>query len=1203
LSWHDKKSIAAPALPTDVFHHIKMCGPTWIWVVFWLVFLSTPGIASTAFAPLPTPIALPDNLRGHAVWTIVRLPDGNLAAGFEGGVALGVPGGAWTIVPAPNGGPLPIVAPAHGRILVAGSSCSGFVESGTFIPVPGLQAQFTSAQAVPEGWLLAGPTGLWLVEPAGNPTPLTTDGTAGHPVLGLAGHEVHVLWPGHAPLRWTGGALIPATLPQAPFPRSPRLLRDDLWFDNTGVFADSAEPVLPHAVAAALLDEAWLINATRGTPWILCATYRHGIAAYRPGATTPDWQWTGPGACLALNRDGGAFLLGTTSGAFALADPNRVLAAPLDNADILHIRAEPAGARLVTLAGVLDFDTPSPSAGDALWPETGGATVVSGTLHFRGNAFPLATQYVNGLSTCGDSAAVAYGNTLFVATSASPVLATLPSGIDSLASDGRAFFAGTYANGVHAFAPDGRAIACLGQGRSKVREVAPGRPLLLFWHGEVRDTLDTLLGTLPYGNPRDAALASVRRGDGTVANGQLVVLATRADAPPILGLLADGAWTPLDVPGLAEIDAEAVAANNTFLYVAGRRGIIEVRLPLTPASAPVPSWSWAGAGQTLQLDLPDETTAQAVLTPGRWEPSVESCTRYRVRPPHGDWIAAQPGLGLGITVNWGHNTVVLQAERNGLVTERTLIVVRPHPWFLRPWALGCEAIALAAVVWGLARWRLRHLLRQKRALEQAVERRTAELRKANAAKEEFLASVSHEIRNPLNGVVGICAILDDSPVGPRERSFVRILSGCAQQLHSMLDDVLDFSRIDRGEIALACAPVEVGALVEESVRVMDPALEACSLHLPDTPAWLDGDAGKIRQIVCNLVSNALKYGRPREASVELRLSPTSDGRVHLHIAVRNPGPTIPADELPRLFESFRRGAGTDNVPGFGLGLAVCRRLAERMGGRMTATSAAGTTEFALDLVLPGASAPAARDTAPTPVSRALAVEDEDYNRLALGHALRALGYETDWATDGASALQLARRQPYDLVLTDWKLPDIDGDELCRRLLAVLAPPCPPIVAVTAYSSAEKMAAATAAGMAGFVTKPITREKLERLIRNLDTGPRPRPAIDTPRPAAVPSALSVLGDLAPTLAKLSADLDAGWRQAEAQTRLRDPRAGRAAHALRSLILLAGQENLAEQLGLLERAASESEWATADRLLPFLDEEISTARRRLAEAAGS
>jgi len=1175
-----------------------MSCPTWILVVFGLAILVFQGVDAAPFEPLAVPIALPESLQGRSVWALTRLPDGGLAAGFEGGVALGVPGGVWTIVATPNGSPVRIVAPAHGRILAAGSGCSGFVESGEFVPVPGLQAQFTAAQAVPEGWLLAGPAGLWLVSPSGAAGRIGTAADEGQPVFGLSAQDVCVLWPGRPPQRWSAQGLVPAATPPAA-PQKPRLLRDGLWFADNGVFADSPEPLLPPSAAAALLDDAWLINAARGEPWILCATYRNGIAAYRTGGAVPDWLWHSPGACLAFGRDGAAFLLGTTTGAYCLADPNRVRVVRLDNADILHLQAEPAGARLVTLAGTLALGEATPAADDTLWPETDGATLSGHTLRHRERSLRLPTQYVNGLNTCGDSAAVAYGNTLLVSAGPAPVLATLPSGINSLASDGHAFYAGTLANGVRSFTPDGSPAPGLGEGRAWVREIAPHQPLFLFWSGEVRDPRNTLLGTVPAANPRDAALASIRLADGTVRAGQLVVLATRTDAPPVLGLLTGGAWTPLEVPGLAEIDAESVAANDTFLYVAGRRGVVEVRMPLAVASAPVPSWRWAGAGQTLRLDLPDEKTGQALLIPGRWEPSVEPRTRYRVRLPDGVWTDAPAGAALAIPVNWGHNAIVLRAERSGLVSERELLVVRPHPWILRPWALGIEAFALAAAIWGIARWRVRHLLRQKRALEQAVEQRTTQLRKANAAKEEFLASVSHEIRNPLNGVVGICAILEDSSIGPRERNFVRVLSGCAQQLQSMLDDVLDFSRIDRGEIAISIVPFEIRALVEESVRVMDPALEACSLQLPDAPQWLAGDAGKIRQIVCNLVSNALKYGRPREAGIELRLSPASDGHVRLRIAVRNPGPTIPADELPRLFESFRRGAATDNVPGVGLGLAVCRRLAERMGGRMTATSAAGTTEFALELVLPAASAPAARSTAPATVSRALAIEDEDYNRLALGHALRSLGYEVDWATDGASALQLARRQPYDLVLTDWKLPDIDGDALCRQLLAVLTPPLPPIVAVTAYSSAEKMAAATAAGMAGFVTKPVTREKLEQLIHSLDTGPRL--ALEIARPPAVPPALAVLGDLAPTLAKLAADLDAGWRQAEAQSRLRDPRAGRAAHALRSLLLLAGESDLSEQFGLLENAASEGDWPTVDRLVAFLAEEIAAARARLINAA--
>ena len=1179
--------------------------PTWIRVVLWLVFLSTPGIGAVPYAPLSVPIALPENLRGKAVWSLARLPDGRLAVGFEGGVALGVPAGAWTTVPTPNGSPVQAITPAHGRVLVVGSS-TGFVETGRFEPLSAVTTQITEAQPVPEGWLVAGPAGLWLVTPQGAARQILTAAPRSSPSLGRWQDQVLVLAAEPEALVWRDGGLGPATgLPDPPLRGSRRLL-DGLWFTPAGILDDQGRTLLPPAAAHALLDESGLVGAARDGDSITCATFWRGLVSYHIGAETPAWRWEGIGACYTVLRDNGSLLIGGSRGACSIESPDNIRHAAFDDADLLHLQAEPGGARLVTLRGMIDCGEIAPSPTGTLWPSTAGATIVNHTLRFGQRTIDLPTRFINGLDVCLGATAVAYSNIVLVAPpgAVTPVVASLPSSITSLAADANAFHVGTHADGVRVIGPDGQFREKIGTGRARVRRLAPDRLCLLFWDGNVREA--ALGGTfrLPLGNPRDAALVDVCLADGTQFADQLAVLVTRPDQPPVLVWSAGGSWLPLEVPGLAEVDAEMVAASAGRLQVAGRHGVVEIRMPLRPAAPPAATWRWGDGDRGTRLVLPREAADTATLTPGDWQPPSAPATTHRVQLANGTWLPTRPGVALSVPVSWGQNRLALEFERQGLVERRELTVVRPYPWFLRPWALALEFAALAAALWAVARWRTRHLLRQKRELEAAVEQRTAQLRKANAAKEEFLASISHEIRNPLNGVVGICAILHDSEIGARERNFVRVLSGCAEQLRSMLDDVLDFSRIDRGDLSLTPAPFEVCALVEEAVRAMDPVLEACTLQLPEAPQWLEGDAGKIRQIVCNLVSNALKYGRPREAGIALRLTPEPGLRLAVRLAVQNTGPTIPADELPRLFESFRRGRDTDHTRGFGLGLAVCRKLAERMGGRITAASAAGATEFALELSLPVAEAPAPSATRSVqPVSRALAVEDEDYNRLALGHALKALGYETDWAADGASALQLARKHPYDLILTDWKLPDTSGDELCRQLLALLPPPRPPIVAVTAYSSGEKQAAARAAGMAGFLTKPVTREKLEQLIRSIDTGPRPRAALDLTAPQGSGPDLRLLGELAPTLSQLAAELGTSWENTATQARLHDPRTARAAHALRSLLLLAGDSDLSEQFGLLERAAEESDWETVERLLPFLDGEVGELRARLAAGPGT
>jgi CheY-like chemotaxis protein len=258
------------------------------------------------------------------------------------------------------------------------------------------------------------------------------------------------------------------------------------------------------------------------------------------------------------------------------------------------------------------------------------------------------------------------------------------------------------------------------------------------------------------------------------------------------------------------------------------------------------------------------------------------------------------------------------------------------------------------------------------------------------------------------------------------------------------------------------------------------------------------------------------------------------------------------------------------------------------------------TEFALELVLAQGKEPARHQQTPTPVSRALAVEDEHYNRVALGHVLMQLGFAVDWAATGAEALRLACSQHYDLILTDWRLPDTDGAALCRELARVMPKPMPPIVAVTAYSTREKLNEAKALGMAGFVTKPVTRESLEQVIGGLTRSLSPRRSLDTQRqrtPQRAVQPLQFLGDLAPNSQQLCQDLTDAWQRARTLAHLRDPRAGSQAHKVLGLLRFAADDAATEQVQLLEAACNRQDWETADQLLEFVDEVIETTVARL------
>jgi signal transduction histidine kinase/DNA-binding NarL/FixJ family response regulator len=1159
--------------------------------VFFLLALGFLSLRALAFEPLAVEVPLPAALRGKPVWVVEPLAAGRLAVGFEGGLAIGSPSGDWQLAASPNGQVVRAISEAHGRLLVAGHGFAAFLEDEHLQAITGLELEILKVEPIPEGWLVAGGGGVWQITSAGKPTRLLSPPTDAKSPFRLCriGADLIVSAIGITPMKWSRDGLVTAPRYSDYDGQEIDDVSDGLRITSQGVRDQNNRAVLPPGINEILL-KAGIVGLAETGPWILVPTFSKGVFALDRGSGAVAWTTHKFGDIYHARRMAGNFLFGTANGLFSVSDPARVDFTGLDGKAVLGLQAAETGmVHVVTSAGTQSLGRDEAPQASQLWPAEHGAGARNPDFIFGEHRVRLQSRFINGLAVAGDTAAIAQdqGLTLLDRTGVSRFTA-IPAIAGSLATDGRNFLVGTATRGVQVVAPDGRVASQLGTGRAAVRTVRPGKVALLFWDGAILDSDASTLGRIAWGNPRDAAFVQ----------GRLAVLVTRPDRDPVVGLLEGSVWQPLDIPGLAEIGAEKIAATDGFLYAAGPRGVIRARLPLIHSAAPRPGWVWSAPVTDGRVHLPNSAQERVAVRARAFDLAPAPATFLRLRKQGGAWEALRPGADFSLPVGWGATAVTLQAERNGLLTETAFTVVRPWPWWLRSWAWPLHVLALGCVVFGLVRWRTRTLHRRNLELEAHVSERTAQLRKASAVKEEFLASISHEIRNPLNGVVGICAMLADRNVGPREQVLVRTLGGCADQLRSMLDDILDFSRLERGQSALTNVDFETGALVEEAARAMDPELTACALMLPEQTAWLHGDSGKLRQIVCNLISNALKYGVPREAGVEVRLAPAGGGRSRLRLAVRNSGATIPAGELNRLFDSFQRGAHTGNIPGSGLGLAVCRRLAQAMGGRITAASLDGVTEFALELTLANAQPPAPAAGLPIPISRALAIEDEDYNRIALGHVLQQLGYDVHWAADGAGALKLAATNPYDLVLTDWRLPDTDGGTLCRQLLALLPRPTPPIIAVTAYTTQEKLEEARAAGMTGFVTKPVTREKLERVIRGLSEGLRPKRSLDTHSAGALAgSPLASLGDLAPSAEQLSEGIAHKWQAVSALARLRDPRTGAEAHALRSLLLLATEEVAAEQVALLEQAADGADWPAVQRLLEFAGEEIAGSQTRL------
>jgi CheY-like chemotaxis protein/nitrogen-specific signal transduction histidine kinase len=386
-------------------------------------------------------------------------------------------------------------------------------------------------------------------------------------------------------------------------------------------------------------------------------------------------------------------------------------------------------------------------------------------------------------------------------------------------------------------------------------------------------------------------------------------------------------------------------------------------------------------------------------------------------------------------------------------------------------------------VLGFIRLRVNSLKRRARLLEEMVRQRTQDLEKANAAKTEFVASMSHEIRNPMGGILGSALELSETPLAPGQRELVATLRNCASYLASLVEDVLDFSEIEAGAFKVFPAPLSPKGVLDAVVRMLGSKAGGALLETevdPALPKWILGDAARIQQVIVNFTTNSLKFG-----GVKVRLSARAEGD-QVRFAVADDGPGISGEDQKNLFIRFSRLKSVRNsaIPGTGLGLAVSRSLAERMGGSVGVASTPGRgSTFYLRLPLA-----AAQECASNPLefqahgARALVVEDIEYNAHALGVMLGKLGFNVDVSGDGREALARMSATRYLVVFLDCDLPSASGMEVARSFRA--SEPAGQrtlIVATTALSTVQDREACLAAGMDAFMTKPITPEKLRSIL--------------------------------------------------------------------------------------------------------------------------
>jgi signal transduction histidine kinase/ActR/RegA family two-component response regulator len=439
--------------------------------------------------------------------------------------------------------------------------------------------------------------------------------------------------------------------------------------------------------------------------------------------------------------------------------------------------------------------------------------------------------------------------------------------------------------------------------------------------------------------------------------------------------------------------------------------------------------------------------------------------------------------GIGITVLRDGRMVGFRLR---LRSNDDVTVVR------RAWAWSAERIAAAVAVvlvvglllvaWNLA------LKRKVRAQTDALLRSRDAAEASTRAKGEFLANMSHEIRTPMNGILGMTELAMDTPLTDTQREYLGAVQASARSLLVIIDDILDLSRIEAGRMPIEPVPTEVRVLVRDAlrplaVRAAEKGLAFAEDVAADVPTWVMIDPVRFRQVLVNLVGNAVKFTDVGSVRVQATRAGARDaaGRVPLAVSVTDTGSGIPHDKLGAIFEAFTQADGsvTRRHGGTGLGLSISAKLTALLGGRLEVDSTLGagsrfTVVVPVEEVEPEAAPGLRALAAPSPPRRVLIVDDSPVNlRVACG-VLRRRGHDVTTAEDAHAALEILARERFDVVLMDVQMPGMNGLEATAEIRRREggSPRRTPIVAVTAHAMVGDRERCLEAGVDGYVAKPI-----------------------------------------------------------------------------------------------------------------------------------